>query len=346
MFDTYKPGGGVGVGTFPGILIGMGVAVGAAFVYQLLLEWIPIIYVNFLLTLGVGVLLGMIGISVVTHGNCRNLIVALLAGLLIATAFLGAKFWFQYQNYYKQVRVAAVVGFTEEMTNSQEGELEQFSDEQIQEIVDEYMRQEYSFIQHLQGRIDEGWMVGRGGGAPISGPFVYLIWLIEAGIIYFFATSGPKSQAGEPFNEKLSKWAGEEEIVMTLPITDEEMVAKIKSASTVEQLLEIPIPKTDQSTQFAIYQVNSIEGADLEDAYLTVTLREFTTNAKGEVEKNDTPLVTHAVLTSEKRKELVENASLLQEAMEDFRQAVNEAKESMQADADVEQDNTDQGGEH
>jgi hypothetical protein len=138
------------------------------------------------------------------------------------------------------------------------------------------------------------------------------------------------SAAGEPYSEKLNEWASEEETVMNLPITDEEMVTQIKSATSVDDLLSLPIPKTDESNKFATYLVNSIEGQELEDAYLSVDLHEFSVNSKGEQETKTTPLVKHAILTSDQRKQLVENADLMQEAFDAYREAVESdaAKES------------------
>ena len=111
---------------------------------------------------------------------------------------------------------------------------------------------------------------------------------------------------------------------MFLPVTSEEMVAKIRSATSVDELLEIPIPQTDESMQFAHYYTHSITGQELEDAYLTVELVTYSYNANGEQTTNEEPLIKYAIITSEQRKLLVENASLLQEALEDYRESVEE----------------------
>jgi hypothetical protein len=318
MFETYKPSGGFGIALLPFILLGVAITVAAAFVYQLLLNWIPLIYINFLLTLGVGALLSFIALSICHWGHCRNRMLGFVVGMLLATSFLGAKFWFQYQAAYPVVRGQLLneLQFNEEF---------KLSPQEAETAADEFMSENYSLLDHLGNRVQDGWQIGRrGGGGPVAGYFVYLVWLIEAGIVCFLATTGGLSQSGSPYSEKTSTWANEEEIVMNLPISDAEMITQIQQASTVEQLLEIPIPKTDESATFAVYKTNSIPGDELEDAYLTVELVEFSINKKGEQEKKETPLVTHAILNSEKRKELIENASLLAEALADYRQAVNE----------------------
>ena len=253
----------------------------------------------------------MIGAFVVNAGKLRNVMIAALFGILLGTAGLGAKYYFQYQTLLSD----ATTQFMKE---------ESIPDDQRQQVKNA-LASEITFWKHIEFRVEEGWNVGRGGGgAPISGVFVYLIWGIEAVIVYFLAFTIPVSAANEPFSEKVNDWASEEEIVMTLPITDQEMVAKIKSASSVEDLLEIPIPKTDESNQFAVYKVNSIEGQELEDAYLSVDLITFSVNNKGEEQKKEDSLVKYAILSSQLRQQLVDNASLLQEAIAEFRASVEE----------------------
>ena len=324
MFETYRPSGKFGTLTIPLILAGVVVAAALAYVYHLLLEWIPLIYINFLITLFSGIGLGMIGAWVMNMGHNRNRMVALATGLLFALAALSAKYYFQYQTFCSQIVSAEVEAISQETGGS-------FDKDQNDQLATD-LRKEFSIVDHLKLRVDQGWNIGRraNGGAPISGVFVYLIWLIEAGILLYYAVTMSVSAAGEPYSEKLNEWASEEETVMNLPITDEEMVTQIKSATSVDDLLSLPIPKTDESNKFATYLVNSIEGQELEDAYLSVDLHEFSVNSKGEQETKTTPLVKHAILTSDQRKQLVENADLMQEAFDAYREALESdaAKES------------------
>ncbi len=59
----------------------------------------------------------------------------------------------------------------------------------------------------------------------------------------------------------------------------------------------------------------------MEDAYLSVDLLTMSINSKGEEEKKETPLVKYAILSSAQREQLVEDASLLQEAIREFQAA-------------------------
>lgn len=296
----------------PGLLLGAALAIAMAYIYQLLLDWIPFIYISILLTIGAGIALSVIASTICSMGHCRNRLMGFMVGLLLAACFLNAKFWFQYQSSIPEMRkyVALTLLESDDVTK-----------EQADQLANAYIEQEYHLSTHLKMRVENGWQLGR-AGAPVSDYFVYLVWIIEAGIIAFLSIAGALAQTASPYSEKMSQWASEEEHIMDLPITDEQMVVQINQATTVEQLLQIPIPRTDESDTFAVYKTNSIPGEELEDAYLTVDLVQISVNAKGEEERREMPLVKHAILTADNRKELIENASLLQEALVDYRQAV------------------------
>jgi hypothetical protein len=117
-----------------------------------------------------------------------------------------------------------------------------------------------------------------------------------------------------PFSERVGVWADENEVVMLLPVTSAEMVAKIEAARSVNELLDLPVPSSDHSDQIAVYTVHSVPGDEMEDAYLTVELQTHRVNAKGENETISKPLVRNAVLTTAQRIHLKENADIIKEA--------------------------------
>lgn len=309
MFEVYKPSGGIGILTWPLFVLGLAIVVGLAFVYQFLLELIPFIYVNALLTWGMGIGIGVISAFIIKTGHCRNVALAMLIGLALATTGLSAKYLWQFR--------AAVVEGRQWLETTDE-----ISDENRPLVIAAF-EENYNLQEHLQERVETGWSIGRGqNGAPVGGVLVYLVWLIEAGVVFYFAWTMSRAAVKEPYSEKMNLWADEAEMVMVLPITSDEMVSKIQSATSVDELLEIPIPKTDQSAKLAQYIVNSIPGKEMEDAYLTVNTIEYSVNKKGEQETDEKTLVQHAVLSSQQRSQLVENAELLSEAMEEYRASV------------------------
>lgn len=320
MIETYKPSGKFGLLSLPLLGIGIALVVLLAFIYQFAIYWIPFIYINVLLTIGMGIAIGVISSLVVTYGRIRSVTIGCSIAIFLVLACLSAKFGFQYlqsiNEYQDHIRE------TQALTPEQDAGL-------FQTVLTGY-----SFTDHINERTEEGWRIGRiTAGFPITGPFVYLIWLIEAGIVVFCAWTGAHTAASVPYNESVNQWADEEDIVMTLPITNYKMVQQIRSATTVDELLSIPIPKTDESNRFAVYTVNSIPGQEMENAYLSVSQVVYTVDDKGEQQSDSTPIVTHAILSKAQRELLVENASIMQEAFDDYRESLE--AEALEEDVPV-----------
>jgi len=289
MFEVYKPSGGIGVLTWPLLVVGVVIMLVLSVIYALLLNWIPFIYVNALLTLGMGMAVGAIATFIIKTGHCRNVALGTLVGLLLAVAGLGGKFVTQYYLTFQEGREWL------ETTNE--------VSEEDRPLALAAFDQGYTFQAHLKDRIDTGWSIGKGGGGdPIGGWLVYAVWLIEAGIVFYFAWTMSRAAVKEPYSEKMSLWADESESVMLLPITGDEMVRKIQAATTVDQLLEIPIPKTDESAKLT----------------------------------KEVMLVENAILSTEQRTQLVENAELLNEAMNEFRASVEAERLAEQSAAAAE----------
>jgi hypothetical protein len=313
VFQTYSASGRFSPSFVIWLVLGLAGLGVAAVVYALGLKWIPLIYVSFLLTIGLGWAAGLIGQWIVKRGKVRNVGVAFGIAVLLALGGLVAKFAFQYFEARRSIDALQI-------TDILEPHDPQPTPEQFQELKAR-IKNNFTFVRHIETRVEQGWNIGRGGrnGIPISGPLVYLVWLIEIGIILYFSVPGIVSSAQQPFAEHLDTWADESEVVMTLPVTDEAMVQKIEAANSVQDLLELPIPKTDQSDQFAVYTINSIPGQDLEDAYLTVELHQYFVNNEGKTEVKTKPLVRVVVITSQQRVQLKENAELMSEAIAAYR---------------------------
>lgn len=310
MFRIYQPSGKVGLLTLPLWLGGAFLAIGFALIYQQALAKMTSAHINFLLTGGIGWALAVVAARIVEWGRVRSRFWALGIAFSLVSVALGAKFYFQYLGLLQSV--------TRELAAAQN-----IPAAQMPEFRRE-VRRELTFVRHLQMRVERGWNNGRGGrrGGPLRGPLVYLIWAGEAIAILYFACKLPLRQAGKPFNEPHQAWASEEELVMALPISDPAMVDKILAARSVEELLDLPIPKTDQGERVALYTVHSLPGQEMEDAFLSVRLVADPDAPRSEQEKSERILVRYAILPQALREQLMENASLLQEAIEAYREAV------------------------
>ena len=268
---------------------------------QLLLYWIPFIYVSFLLTSGAGFVLALAINYAVKAGHCRNPAVAMLMATLITLAALGAKYYFQYDAMLNET-VTAV------KEDPDVPEAKDLTDSEIKQAI----KSDFGFIEHLKLRIENGWEIGGrggGGGMPLTGPFVILIWIIEAGLLLYFAVSGARETSGMPYNEQLGQWANEEEVLCTVPV-DEATINSIAGLSTIEELMTLP-PTTKQTNEFLTYTTHSIPGEEMEDAFLSVKHLNIKINNKGETETNDTALHSFAVITPDQRMTFVTAAEAL-----------------------------------
>jgi hypothetical protein len=294
MIETYKPSGAFSPLAILLLLLTVIAGIVLAGIYQLLLEWIPFIYINFLLTVGLGVALGFLGKFVVEKGHVRNAMLGGLFATVLVLSTLAGKFWIQYQR-----DIAATIEYVS--TGNQAAGEEGMPEELARELV----LAEYSFVDHIKARVEYGWSMGSGDGMPISGFFVYLIWLIEAGAVFYFSFGGTVSAAQQPYNEHAKKWANETNVILSLPIPNQAMLDQIQAADSLEGLLNIPLPEAGETNQSAAYVVSSIPGEDYLDAYLTVTLVSIKYNSKGEAEVESAPMVAYAVLPSAQRDKLL-----------------------------------------
>ena len=319
MFEVYKPSGGFGVSTFFYLLIGLVAAAVLAFVYAMGLRYIPFIIISVAMAVVFAVALAMVGSMVVKRGHCRNVWLAGAIGLLLCLFGVTVKHYVQYRFYIEDITETVIE------LKVREGKINPGKVEEAREMLRDWALTECSFLRHFTERAKEGMTIGRrGNGTPISGAFIYLIWAIELGMALLLGGIATVDAANEPYSEKLGMWASETEEAMYLPISSDEMVEQIKSATTVEELLEIPIPKSLGGQRHVFYDIHSVPGEEMEDAYLSVKLREKTIDKNGKEKMVETKLVNNAILTSEQRAQLLENASLLEEALDDYRQAVHE----------------------
>ena len=98
----YSPSGAFSPRTFvyvPGALLGAGVLAG---VYAWLVDVIPFVYLNLLLALSLGGLVGMMTAMAIKAGHCRNRALGVVLGLLVGGAGLAASYAWSYLNSLRQ----------------------------------------------------------------------------------------------------------------------------------------------------------------------------------------------------------------------------------------------------
>lgn len=195
---VYKPSGKMGPLALPAALVGGGaVAVAGAWLYQWLIDIIPFIYVNALLTVGFGAALGYVLYHTFRrfHGRSPGLMGGV--GVVVALMGIGASFFFAHRLWQDDVREE----LAETSFEDEEGNVVSLAD-LPQESLDELL----TFSQFIESRVELGWTLGKSGGLGVSGFMVYILWLIEGGIILAGTFIGAYGVAWVPFCERCKVW--------------------------------------------------------------------------------------------------------------------------------------------
>ncbi len=197
-FQVYRHSGKFGV---HGPLLALGMAAVAGFplgyAYAYLMKWIPIIYLNFLLTVGYGFLFGFLSGGLMRWGKVRNTAVACMAAIGVGIIAL----YFSWNGHiHATFQGAPILCWPEEMLAG--------------------MRQLYE---------DGSW--GLHGGDMISGIPLVIVWLVEAGMIVGLTTVTAFGMiAHTPFCETTQCWLDKEKKINTLDLfTDPAQVAAFKA---------------------------------------------------------------------------------------------------------------------
>ncbi|MCA8831820.1 hypothetical protein [Hymenobacter pini] len=191
----YQPSGRFAPGSAAAmVLLGGLAAVPLAFVYVYAVWYIPLLYVNFIVTMGFGLLLGLVLQQGVKVGKMRNPAVAGWLGFAVG---IGA--W--YVQWCVYLTLLAGAGEVEHL-----GSRVSFTHTSFQpEVFLNVLASPLQVLEMMPRLAAEGtWSVF---GITISGVFLYLVWLAEFLIITVLASMLPNMQAATPFSEKTLEWA-------------------------------------------------------------------------------------------------------------------------------------------
>lgn len=272
----YKHSGGIGAMAVPfALLFGGATAVIGGVLYQLLVSWIPFIYVNLVLTLGFGALLGALTGAGLKRGQLRNTVMATALCALVGAGAVGATHVVSYENTLRKVSAE-----TGEPTSE--------------------LRQQLTFQQFLTLKAKVGWKLGRhSSGSPLSGGFVYVIWGVEALVILGFTIYVGLSQVSDPYCEACKAWTTEHK----LPERANGDVGAIKRDAAAGKLEDI-VERKDQGGDLVAYTVHACPSCS-DSSYLTVEKVTLKQKAKGQVERSTDAVLRHAALTPELRGKLL-----------------------------------------
>lgn len=183
--ERYRPSGFLRPQTILLFLAATLAAVPVAWLYQLLLREIPLIYASLLLTFGLAFGLGFAAKEAVRRGHCRNLIVALVFALPLAAVPLAASHWFEYRHLISKVA------------------------EQTPGADVDAVAREVPFGKYLEIKQKVGWKVKNEGSSnptTFNGWLVTATWICEALILLGGALFGAWKALDEPYCERCNRW--------------------------------------------------------------------------------------------------------------------------------------------
>jgi hypothetical protein len=213
--ETYRHSGKF---TFQGLLLPIAAAAVVGYplglAYAFLVRWIPIVYINLLITVGYGFAFGWLTMRLLKTGKVRNTALATTCGAL---AGLIGVYW----NWNGHVHVLF------------ESSPWFFRPDQIARAMG-YL--------YAHG----SWTIGHGGsgGDTVTGIPLAIVWVAEAGVIVGFSAFVPYNfAANTPFCEKSGCWLDQSKNIDTLETLEQpDQIALLKSGSLQPVLDAKPRP--------------------------------------------------------------------------------------------------------
>ena len=176
----YKHSGKFGVhGPLLAVLAALVAGYPLGIIYAYLVKWIPFIYLNFFITAGYGLAFGFMTVPLLKFAKVRNGIIALLTGLAVGVCA-------SYMSWNGYLHAMA----KEPPTLITPGQLSRLM---------KYLYENGS------------WGIGFSSSSPVTGIFLAIVWLVEAGVIVgASALLAFGAVASTPFSERDECWLNEE----------------------------------------------------------------------------------------------------------------------------------------
>lgn len=275
--EYYRHSGKVPLGgLLTTAIAGIGTAISLAFVYAYATNWIPFVYVNVLLTLGLGGIVGILVAKAARGGKLRNPgvvgLVGLISGLVALYVAWGAD-------------ALARLGWPQEGSA-----LSVF-----------YPRFLWGYIQIFYAK--GFWGIGKGNAGMISGIPLAIVWLIEAGIIVGLSTAAAWGDLlTVVFCEACNEWTEIDGDVLRLAPEGGGPILALVDEGTLGDL-----STADRASPGAadFLKVGLVWCETCDDCnYLDVERVQITENKKGESKTVTTPVISKLAISREQRDEI------------------------------------------
>ncbi|MBC8085293.1 MAG: hypothetical protein H7Z21_19010 [Hymenobacter sp.] len=290
MSHYYQPSNRFSVGGLLLLLAGGGLTAALLAVAYVYAVWyIPFIYVNFLLTVGFGLILGMVLSGLVKAGKLRN---PGLAGILALVVGLVASY-LQWAVYLMLMyHTTNVESFGRRLSVAHTS----FSAETLLALL-----AQPGTMLATMGAIAESGSWSLFGVTP-SGVFLYVIWLVEALIIVGATVILARVQADRPFSELAGEWAEEETLPTPVAYLDDPAAAKATLEAGDFSVLA-PRPADAPGHLFARLKLHCAPH-DSECAFLSLENVKVETDDKGKTSETTTAVVEQLRVSAQRCQEL------------------------------------------
>jgi hypothetical protein len=271
----YSPSGFMRPVTVMLFVAGAAGGVLVAWLYQLLMDWIPFIYLNMLICAGFGGALGLAGAWAVKTGHCRNRLVALLLALPLAAAPLAASYYWGYRSTVSQL-----------------------AKEHPDVSRDEIMRDRYTLRDWIKDKQEVGWKVK---SSTVNGGAVLAVWAVEAAIVFGLVLAIVFGAVSAPYCERCNLWGDEKGIAIRGRSAKD--AGPLLDAGDLDALIALDAPPEPDEGQAIVLTATVCAGC-ADTGFLTVKERQVTVK-KGKREEKTKELIGHAVLRADQRARLL-----------------------------------------
>ena len=241
-------------------------------IYAYAVFYIPFIYLNFLLTLGLGLVLGNIIGFAGKIGKARNKKLMLVSGIVVGliSLYVAWAAWILALSGHQALVLSPVI-----------------------------------LIQVL-GEVGKEGVWSMFGYTP-TGVVLYAIWLIEAGMIVWFTVVACKDFMGEtPFCERCSCWAEEKFEIWPLSLPeDPEQVREQMEHGELDGLKALS-PQPEGTAAYSSLTLRSCPSCE-ESRFLTFKLASTEVDSEGEATKNEVTVAENLILSSGQHRQLQEH---------------------------------------
>ena len=254
---------------------------GALYTYAI--WYIPLIYINFLVTGAFAIIIGiLLKFIVIRFGKVRNVKLGLIFGFVGGTLAL-------YSHWV--VWADLIINSGEVIGNGRIGVIS--SSTNLDELL--IIAQNPKLLFELMSEVSKSgsWSIF---GFTVSGILLWIVWIIEAVVIYLGAIITGYHDPKAPFCERSNKWFKETELnPMSFIMSKLDLVQELEQGSdkilSTMRLHDVVMDNTSYS-QFTVFS------SDFDEYYLSVSNMNKTIDSKGEVNYEEDEVIQHIEIST------------------------------------------------